>query len=115
MRENTAVVEVRCDLRVLADLAIYQAKEGQQPRSKSELVRSSLELLHAALVYNESITPVDSTEQALEILESMGCVGATNKLKVRVAKAIARETQEEIGNSLTDAIARAREAHKERR
>ena len=76
--KNTAVFEVRCDVRVLAGLALFYRKRGVDIRSKSELGRNALEDFLTILVENELASEVENSSDALSLLESLG-YGSVNR------------------------------------
>ena len=78
LSKNTAVFEVRCDVRVLAGLAAFYSRKGVDVRSKSELGRNALEDFLTTLVENELASEVESSSDALSLLESLG-YGSVNR------------------------------------
>ena len=91
-RTNTAVVQTRVDIRILAGLAQYAAKQGRSPKdvqgfSKSNLVCSCLELLHDSLFVSQVLEKVDSSAEALGILQELGygMENSVNKVKLQAA------------------------------
>lgn len=107
-RKNTAVVEVRSDLTVLATIARYQTAHASEPRTKSELVRMALEHYCELLVLSDLAERVTSQAQASEILASLGMHNLSNKVRMTLVKALAKETQEEMDSSLLSMIERAK-------
>ena len=76
--KNTAVFEVRCDVRTLAGLALFYRKKGVDIRSKSELGRNALEDFLTILIENELASEVENSSDALSLLESLG-YGSVNR------------------------------------
>lgn len=75
-RPATAGASTRIDLRTLASLALFWEQKHQHLRSQSELIRTSLETFLQLLVINGEVTPVESHDEALEILKRRGLSGA---------------------------------------
>jgi len=72
--KQSAVVEARIDIRVLARIAEGMARENFRFSTKSEMIRNSLLFLHDVLVQNGLIERFEtiSNEEAVEILGRMG-------------------------------------------
>lgn len=101
-------------MRTLAALARFLVREGQAPRTKSELVRTSLEVMHDVLANSGVLEPIASLSEALEILERLGYTGTTDKVKMQLAKALAHETQQEaLVAGIASMVERAKQAHKD--
>ena len=100
-RTNTAVVQTRIDLRVLAGLARYADAQGRSPRKtqgfkKANLVQSSLELLHDSLRINKLLEPFELTADALGYLEELGYGMDTSINTQKLRAAIDAETYQAI-------------------
>ena len=100
-RTNTAVVQTRIDLRVLAGLARYADAQGRSPRKmqgfkKANLVQSSLELLHDSLRINKLLEPFELTADALGCLEELGYGMDTSINTQKLRAAIDAETYQAI-------------------
>lgn len=97
-RPQSAVVETRIDVRCLASIALYFIGRGYFPRSKSELIRMSLENFYDLLVENDKTEDVKSSVKALEELAKIGIVFQTKegRLPSPLAKQLQREALSEI-------------------
>jgi hypothetical protein len=73
--DATAALEARVNHTTLASLVLWANKNGYVPRTKSELIRIGLELLVEQLITTDENLRIESTEEAMEILESFGFAG----------------------------------------
>lgn len=72
-KPGTAVIELRIEPNILADLLIYLESIGRKQYSRASIGRDSLELLHTILVDNEKIpSPVQTASEANEVFSSYG-------------------------------------------
>jgi hypothetical protein len=83
--EATAVLEARVRHTDLATLVLWAKKYDAVPRSKSELVRLAIELLVDKVLEIEPELRIESTEQAMEILEEEGFVNLNRNSRGRRA------------------------------
>ena len=95
-RINDATVETRVSRMVLAELAMFFTDRGERPRSISELLRVSLELLAQHLVNNKLTVRVDSVVLATQALERAG-LGALNKGGRGMSVLLKAIQQDELG------------------
>ena len=66
------IITLRVKSKTLANIARYFNSIGQLPKTRSLLLRRSLEILEDSIIAQGAIVPVRSTEKALEILEVLG-------------------------------------------
>lgn len=72
-RRPTFNAQCFVDVRVLASLHVgLKALGFNYPNKTSELLRSSIELLHDVLVKQGRVTPIESTAEAVSLLEREG-------------------------------------------
>lgn len=71
-RPATHVLTTRLDARHLATLARFWHRQGELPRSASELIRLSVETFVEFLVLNNKTEMIQKYEDALQILTSTG-------------------------------------------
>lgn len=103
---KTAIVEARVDLRNLAEILLFMKSQGEPPKTKSELVRSSIMML-AELLRDRGLTrTVESTAEALEIFTGEG-LGNPNHMK-RGSKALSKALAEEMDVEIERALGRVR-------
>lgn len=97
VRMNTAVIQTRVDIRVLAGLARYAKEKGRSPKdstgfSKAKLVQTSLETLHDALRIEGKLEHFESSSEALGYMEELG-YGMENSInRGKLQEAISGET-----------------------
>ena len=70
--KSDAILNIRCKSTTLATIAGYFMSQHRNIRSKSELVRSSLEFLEEVLVEENGAQKVTSLEQARNFLSRIG-------------------------------------------
>jgi len=90
---NSAVVEARIDIRILAALARYF-----RPQTKSALVRQCLEEFYTLLCKQKNILPISSTTEALGIFNELG-LGSSNRTgrgRRELTSALTSETEENL-------------------
>ena len=72
-RPKTASLRVNCDVRCLAGIVAYFLKEGKPlPPSRNALGCRAIEGLYDVLLANNLIDPVESTQDAVELLARAG-------------------------------------------
>lgn len=70
--ENNVKIASYCDIRVVANIAIYLNKIGIVPNSRSGVIREALKILENSILQQEKIIPVTSAEEAMYILDELG-------------------------------------------
>lgn len=96
---NTAIVEARCDIRTLANIYKF-FPSNIKPRTKSELIRLSLELLERAIFeHDPEATPITSSEVAYETLAAFKDIVKKGRGLESLAKQIKLERREEANES----------------
>jgi len=76
LRPQTAVIQTRLDIRVLAALADSLEAEGKGGETRAGLVQVCLYTLHEALVKSGAIKPYADSSAAYERLVDLGYEGA---------------------------------------
>lgn len=87
---NTFVIETRCDLRTVAAIARYYSEHTREPtKSRSNILRMTLEDFHSALEKNKLLKPILTQEEAKSILTELG-IGIGKSID-RVRKGLANQ------------------------
>ena len=73
-RVCTMVIETRADVRALAEILVGMEALGVHPETKSELLRTALELLADILRERDVATRIEDPEVAMELLQERGLV-----------------------------------------
>lgn len=91
--DAAASIEARVRPTTLATIAVWMDKMGWKPRTKSELVRMSMEALEEQIVVAGIVPRVEWTEEALGILATFGLEGFNRNR--RGGRALAQQLQED--------------------
>lgn len=89
-RPPTHVLTTRIEAQYLATLELFWREQGELPKSMSELLRLSVESFVDFLVQNNFVTMVQSTSDALEIINNIG-LRIDKTLPRNLAKALVEE------------------------
>lgn len=74
-RPSDSIIQTRCDRRTVATIARYFQGKSLFPRSHAELIRLALEELRIILIHNKLVEDVDSTQEAMTVLDGLGIGG----------------------------------------
>ena len=89
-RPATVIMTTRADMRYVATLANFWHKQGEAPKSTSELIRLSLESFAEFLISSNRTQFVQTHTDAMEIMERLGI--KTKKTNPRfLGEALAKE------------------------
>lgn len=97
------VVQCRLDCRTLAVLAQHYQTTQVPCESRSDLLRVTLEDMVKMLTSQGKAKPVEQTEEAIEILTTLGYF--TSKGMVRTRAALASQIALETGKEVTESTA----------
>jgi hypothetical protein len=98
---NTAVIEARTDIRLLATLDAYFSANDATPSTKSELVRLALEHLHDILVINGKINQPFNSMTFTEATTALSRFGNMHKAGHNRAKLTALLSHESLHTQTT--------------
>jgi hypothetical protein len=106
---NSAVIEARTDVRVLARIIEgFQKLELPMPETRSALIRQIIEGFYDVLRQNSLVEPFTtiSTEEALGVLESVGLFSTnrSGRNKLTLGKRLSFERSKEIEAELPEEI-----------
>lgn len=100
-RRKTTSFTVWCSPQVVAHLADYFTKQGIPPRTRSEVVNRALVLLSARIEHETGSAP-PSIEEAQEILNKLGLVGASTQPDTRLDEADFDKTKRRLEEEIAD-------------
>jgi len=90
---KTIPIEGRCDLRHVAEVALWMTGRKWPPRSKSEIVATAIETLASLAVQRGEVSRIHTVEEALAILQGLGLQAGGRSM---AARSVRLALQEEV-------------------
>jgi hypothetical protein len=103
--DRTATIEGRTSHRYIAGIALWASQSGYPVASKSDLVDLAFETLYNYLTTKSQLTPIETTEEALDLLGQLNISGLNRQNKGRATLLAKLQSESNIAE-LTESIKR---------